>query len=782
MKTSKRFLALLLTAVMVVTVMLTGVVSTSAATADISYSFAQSTAGYAEGTITLTPHSGNYGTYYMFWADDTDALKGYKPIAVLKITSGSGTVKMPAHTVIPPDATKIVAFLSGTDISSNTTILRVSDAEAVYSIPKNRQLSFNTDDALYTFGAISDPQLANDSYGSNSYPNDEEHLTDTLNTFAGRGVDFIVSSGDTVNDQNGKQTYAAEYKRYQQILAESFYSKPIYEALGNHDVGTVWNKNGDYYNDNEPFIKATGLDSKAETILAGKPYFEITEPTTGDHFIFMALEGGFYTNKGTQFSEAQLDWLEGLLKKYSTDGKNIFIIEHANIAGWGSGDKLTAPYYYDLALDKNAADVKRFISLMETYKECVIITGHTHLELSAQYNYSDNSGTSAVMMHNSAIGGVRRLVNGTIDRSPVEGLSEGYLVEVYEDCIIFNGMNTCSDHIMPLCSYIIPFDTEAIEKPTEPATTEAPTTTQAPATTEIPVTSEAPITTDPTEPATKETEPATTDSTEPVTTTAPVTTTEPATTEPYEYTYGDADLDGTVTIKDATLIQKYSAQLPDADLEGTAFAQANVSGDAAVNVRDATYIQKFIAGLLSTFPVEETIAQVGAIAPQYELAKKYLNVYYMYSSYDQYMAIKEACSGYTGENPYKPLDELEKELEDFILAIGGKLLDLDAPAESDEITVYFTNNKNWSTVKAYVWGSAGTKATWPGEVMTYVKTNSQSQKIYSITFSYADYQNIIFTDGSKQTVDITLSGDNGIGYYISGNSGDKYICSPYEFA
>ncbi len=783
MKTSKKILALVLTVLMVVSVMLVGVTSVSAANASISYSYAQEAAGYAEGTITLTPTAGNYGTYYMFWADDTDALEGYKPIAVLKITSGSGTVKMPAHTVIPPDATKIVAFLSDTDISSNTSILRVSDAEAVYSIPKSRQLSFNTDDALYTFGAISDPQLANDSYGSGSYPNDEKHLTDTLNTFARRDVDFIVSSGDTVNDQDGKKTYAAEYKRYQQILAESFYSKPIYEALGNHDVGTVWN--GGYYNDNEPFIKATGLDSKAETILAGKPYFEITEPTTGDHFIFMALEGGFYTNKGTQFSKEQLDWLEGLLKKYSTDGKNIFIIEHANIEGWGSGDKLTDPYY-NLALDKNAADVKRFISLMETYKECVIITGHTHLELSAQYNYSDNSGTSAVMMHNSAVGGVRRLVNGTIDRSPVEGLSEGYLVEVYEDCIIFNGMNTCSDRIMPLCSYIIPFDTEAIEKPTEPATTEVPTTTLAPATTETPVTSETPITTDPTEPATKETEPATTDSTEPVTTTASVTTTtEPATTEPYEYTYGDADLDGTVTIKDATLIQKYSAQLPDADLEGTAFAQANVSGDAAVNVRDATYIQKFIAGLLSTFPVEETIAQVGAIAPQYELAKKYLNTYYMYSSYDQYMAIKEACSGYIGENPYRPLDELEKEFEDFILAIGGKLLDLDAPAESDEITVYFTNNKNWSSVYVYLWTDGGSEnATWPGKPMTYVTTNNLGEKIYSVSFNYSDYTKIIFNNGNngQQTVDINLTDKNNVGYYISGGSGKSFTCSTYDYA
>ena len=999
MKTSKRFLAVLLTALMVLSVMVTGIVTTAAAEATISYSFAKNTAGYAEGTITL---SGGNGTYYLFWADDTDALEGYKPISVLNITSGSGTVTMPKQTVIPPDATKIAAFLSKTDISGNTTILRVSDAEAVYNIPQNRRLGFNSDDALYTFGAISDPQLANDSYGSNSYPHDENHLLNTLNTLASRNVDFIVSSGDTVNDQNGKQTYSAEYKAYQKILADSFYSKPIYEALGNHDVGTVWDKNGNYYNDNAPFIKATGLDSKAETINAGKPYFEVTEPVTGDHFIFMALEGGFYTNKGTQFSTAQLDWLEGLLKKYSTDGKNIFIIEHANVEGWGSGDKLTAPYHYDLGLKKNNPDVQRFISLMETYKECVIITGHTHLELSAQCNYSDNNGTSAVMMHNSAVGGVRRLVNGSVDRSPVAGLSEGYLVEVYEDCILFNGMNTSSNRIMPLCSYIIPFDTEALDKPAEPETStpaEDPTenSTQTPSN-------------EPTEAPTAEPTDAPTDTpAESITITLKssnsdtdwvlnsdsrvVTLVDNATGKEYTATltsagwevkvpanvqditfhgvkngavshtwlagnrgkdtnyyitgdarghweneavpeyanvylpgsfnswdqkdafektsdanvvtrtlelnagtytfkviegstwlgnggtiidttttsssggwvmsssegdctleatggsytfnfdtstnklivlhntaksaktvaslgdsipfYGDADLNNTVNVKDATAIQKHAASL--LTLEGIALAQADVTADNSVNVKDATAIQKWVAGLLEKFPAEDTVKPTdapteaptavptqaptqkpteaptqaptekptdnpGAIAPAYALAKKYLEAYYTYSSYDQYMALKDACRGGTDLNYNEVLPKLEKELEDFILSIGGKLLDLDAPAQSSEITVYFTNNENWSSVKAYVWGSSGTKATWPGEAMTYVKTNSQSQKIYSITFSYEDYQNIIFTDGNKQTADITLSGDDGVGYYISGESSGKYTCDTYTFA
>ena len=465
MKGFSRFLSLLLAVLVILgSVSLLSAVNIFAA-GTITYSFSNNNAGYAQGTVTI---KGDNGTYWVYWADNTKALAGYDEVAKVTVSGGQGKFTMPKYTAIPADATKLIAFASGSEPAvSNRTVAKAS---AVYSLSSSRQLSFKSSDALYTFGAISDVQLDNQS--TSRYPYDESHFAKALETLALRGVDFTVSSGDTVNDQNGNASYAAEYKTYQQILADSSYSAPIYECLGNHDVGTKWDKNGNYYNNNAPFIKATGLDSKKSTINAGKPYFEVTEPKTGDHFIFMALEGGFYTNKGTQFSKAQLDWLEGLLKKYNNDGKNIFIIEHANVEGWGSGDKPSAPYYYDLGLVKTNSDVARFIKLMETYKDCVIITGHTHLELSAQYNYSDNNGTSAVMMHNSAIGGVRYINDsGNVQRDPaISGLSEGYIVEVYEDCILFNGINMHRNEIMPQCSYIIPMGTSADEDYSAPET------------------------------------------------------------------------------------------------------------------------------------------------------------------------------------------------------------------------------------------------------------------------------------------------------------------------
>lgn len=59
---------------------------------------------------------------------------------------------------------------------------------------------------------------------------------------------------------------------------------------------------------------------------------------------------------------------------------------------------------------------------------------------------------------------------------------------------------------------------------------------------------------------------------------------------------GDCDLDGIVTIKDATLIQKHLALLDTIGEEGLPLADAN--RDTQITISDATQIQKFIANLI----------------------------------------------------------------------------------------------------------------------------------------------------------------------------------------
>ena len=63
---------------------------------------------------------------------------------------------------------------------------------------------------------------------------------------------------------------------------------------------------------------------------------------------------------------------------------------------------------------------------------------------------------------------------------------------------------------------------------------------------------------------------------------------------------GDVDLDGRISVKDATLIQKYAASLESLSVSQLVIADVDISDN--VNVKDATMIQKYVAGIIDEFP------------------------------------------------------------------------------------------------------------------------------------------------------------------------------------
>ncbi len=64
---------------------------------------------------------------------------------------------------------------------------------------------------------------------------------------------------------------------------------------------------------------------------------------------------------------------------------------------------------------------------------------------------------------------------------------------------------------------------------------------------------------------------------------------------------GDANEDGVVNVKDATLIQKHVASI--VNLSSAAITLSDVNGDGTVNVKDATAIQKYVASIDTGYPI-----------------------------------------------------------------------------------------------------------------------------------------------------------------------------------
>ncbi len=138
-------------------------------------------------------------------------------------------------------------------------------------------------------------------------------------------------------------------------------------------------------------------------------------------------------------------------------------------------------------------------------------------------------------------------------------------------------------------------------KPTKPADPEEPTKVTEPS--EV---------TEPTESA-----PASSEATEPSATATVPASSEAATvkTEPTETTgsggewvpclMGDADLNGKVNVKDATLIQKHAAHM--FSFAGLSEITADVNNDTNINVKDATVIQKYLARIEVDFVVGDYV-------------------------------------------------------------------------------------------------------------------------------------------------------------------------------
>lgn len=201
--------------------------------------------------------------------------------------------------------------------------------------------------------------------------------------------------------------------------------------------------------------------------------------------------------------------------------------------------------------------------------------------------------------------------------------------------------------------------------------------------------------------------------------------------------YGDADEDEDVNVMDVTFIQRYELGIPIPTALNT--VNADVDGDEEVNIIDATLIQRYIAGIIHSFPIEE-----------------------MQSTEAPTQAPTIAPTEAPTQAPTEPEDEVTK--------IGNT------------ITAHFTNNKNWSTVNAYLFNSkTGAYLTkWPGKILTNPVTNDFGEKVYSITADVTQYDRVIFNNGSTQTHDLPLTKASS-GYFIQKALNNHLMAGLYPY-
>lgn len=284
---------------------------------------------------------------------------------------------------------------------------------------------------LYSFGLISDTHIQPASSGGDGY---SIKLDNALGWFEEQGCEFVAHCGDITNhglwNSDGSSDLAqfAEYKRICDL-----HNIPVYAACGNHDS----------------YFKAiTETLTELRTYTGHDLYFKVEQ---GNDLFFFAGQ----SSSAVPMSDETLTWLTNELA--NSNGKRCFLFMHPCMRN-DSGNALGA-YASNMYLE-TWGKLSTFQNLLRTYN-VTVFHGHSHLQFNCQEvdecaNYTDKNGYKSV--HVPSLCGNRTCYDGEI---PIE--SQGYIVDVYKDCIVLRGRDfgTLSNNAMinpkwiPIASYKI---------------------------------------------------------------------------------------------------------------------------------------------------------------------------------------------------------------------------------------------------------------------------------------------------------------------------------------
>ena len=337
-----------------------------------------------------------------------------------------GITKFIPQNFAPPNA-KCLAVFSG-----DTKICEID-------ISKIQSTNLGT--KLYSFGIISDLHI---SHNVNVAWQPIPKFDNALTYFENRGCSFCIACGDLTNTgfylRTDESTAGTEYldeqqfAKYKEICDK--HTIPVYELMGNHES---------YYG----MPITNNLDKMAT--YTGNTVLSYTVTQGNDLFILVGQPKDAWVMSDDDFT-----WLAETLAVNKDKRCFVFVHSHIddNIEG-GIEDSGNPAFARENSIFGywGATKTNNFINLMKQYPNVIVFHGHTHIMFEAQEfdkdaNFSDENGFKSV--HVPSSGTPRKLVSedGTWEAKSSE--SQGYIVDVYDDCIVLNGMDFINNEYVPL--------------------------------------------------------------------------------------------------------------------------------------------------------------------------------------------------------------------------------------------------------------------------------------------------------------------------------------------
>lgn len=327
-----------------------------------------------------------------------------------------GITPLISQNIAPKNATKIAVY--------------DTNGKQVATVPLGR-LTHPTKQKLYSFGLISDIHI----WKSAPTWNGNAKFDKALTYFENNDCAFCVHCGDITQtglyDEGNKTTLVpTQFENYKAIC--DVHPIIVYGICGNHESYVVPIIN------NLPELKYyTGTDL----------YYTVEQ---GDDLFILIGQPSYKEVMG----DDALEWLQKTLDE--NQNRRCFVFIHPYIEE-DSGDPLDfrENSVFD---DWGAIKTNAFMNIMRQYKNAILFHGHSHTKYEWQKydenaNYTERNGFKSV--HVSSSGKPRNIDPVTGETPEDNNGSQGYIVDVYEDCIVLNGIEFTEEKWIPLGTYKI---------------------------------------------------------------------------------------------------------------------------------------------------------------------------------------------------------------------------------------------------------------------------------------------------------------------------------------
>lgn len=299
--------------------------------------------------------------------------------------------------------------------------LYLSLAGTVPAAPGTEQpITPKQDGVCVTFAALADPQISN--YMAERYPVFEAAAADLHNNDG--TLDAVIMAGDIA--ENGlDMEYQLVYDKLSGLNTRYLI------GTGNHDIRLrAYNQTVNRFC---TFVNALNGDNSVQAL-------NYSETVNGCKFIMLGSDRTVFEE--AYFSDSQLDWLQNELA--SADGKPVFVICHQPL-------KLThgLPDTWGSPIDSAGSVGDQSDTLLNIFKQfpnVFFITGHLHTGF-GQYTYETAEGVSLVNLPSLCI------KNKDGDEN---GPGIGFIVEVYEQEVLFRARNFAKGEWVPAFDFSVP--------------------------------------------------------------------------------------------------------------------------------------------------------------------------------------------------------------------------------------------------------------------------------------------------------------------------------------